>query len=151
MKPKADWKNCLDTLTAKSVKPDDSMIKSLIKTSKNKFDSENQLEMSSVTAASKLSLAYDSLRELLEALAIKKGYKIYNHECYTAFLKEIMNQSDKGEEFDDIRKIRNAVNYYGKDITLEEAAKTIERIKKLRSFVNNMLHEDKGENHEPKR
>ncbi len=151
MKPKADWKNCLDTLTAKRVKPDDSMIKSLIKTSENKFESENQLEMSNVTAASKLSLAYDSLRELLEALAVKKGYKIYNHECYTAFLKEIMNQSNKGDEFDDVRKIRNAVNYYGKDITTEEAAKTIERIKNLRSFVNNMLHEDKGENHEPKR
>ena len=139
MKPKADWKSCLDTLTAKKVKLDENTIKSLIKTSKNKFDSENQLEMSDVTAASKLSLAYDSLRELLEALAIKKGYKIYNHECYTAFLKEILNESDRGDEFDDIRKIRNAVNYYGKDITTEEAAKAIERIKKLRSFINNML------------
>ena len=139
MKPKADWKSCLDALTAKKVKPDDNMIKSLMKTSRNKLDSERQLVMSNVTAASKLSLAYDSLRELLEALSVKKGYKIYNHECYTAFLKEVLNQSDKGDEFDDIRKIRNAVNYYGKEITTEEALKTIERIRKLRNFVNNLL------------
>jgi len=140
MKPKMDWKSCLSSLTAKSVKPDDSVIKSLMKTSKNKLDSESQLRMSTITAASKLSLAYDSLRELLEALAIKKGFKIYNHECYTAFLKEIMNQSDKGDEFDDIRKIRNDVNYYGKDITVEDATKTIERIRNLRVFVNSLLN-----------
>jgi len=139
MKGKADWKDCLEAFTAKKVKPDDSMIKSLIKTSKNKLDSEGQLVMNNVTAASKISLAYDSLRELLEALSVKKGYKIYNHECYTAFLKEVLNQSDKGDEFDDIRKIRNAVNYYGKEITTEEALKTIERIRKLRNFVNNLL------------
>lgn len=130
----------LDSLVAKSVKPDENMMKSLIKTSKNKLDSESQLEMSNITAASKLSLAYDSLRELLEAFAIKNGYKIYNHECYTAFLKEVMKQSEKGDEFDDIRKIRNDVNYYGKDIDAEEAADTITRIKKLRSFINNLLH-----------
>ncbi len=140
MKQKADWKSCLDSLIAKSVKPDENMMKSLIKTSKNKLDSESQLEMSNITAASKLSLAYDSLRELLEAFAIKNGYKIYNHECYTAFLKEVMKQSEKGDEFDDIRKIRNDVNYYGKDIDAEEAADTITRIKKLRSFINNLLH-----------
>ena len=116
MKGKADWKDCLEAFTVKKVKPDDSMIKSLIKTSKNKLDSEGQLVMNNVTAASKISLAYDSLRELLEALSVKKGYKIYNHECYTAFLKEVLNQSDKGDEFDDIRKIRNAVNYYCKEI-----------------------------------
>ena len=139
MKPKADWKKCLDSLTAKSVNPDESMIKSLIKMSKNKLDSESRLKMNSITAASKLSLAYDSLRELLEALALRNGYKIYNHECYTAFLKEVLNQSEKGDEFDDIRKIRNAVNYYGKDITIEEAAKPITRIKNLRNFVNSLL------------
>ena len=139
MKPEIDWKSCLNSLTAKRVKPDDNVMKSLIKTSKNKLDSESQLEMSDITASSKLSLAYDSLRELLEALAIKNGYKIYNHECYTAFLKEIMNQSDKGDEFDEIRKIRNAVNYYGKDITTEESAKTIARIRNLRVFVNSLV------------
>lgn len=63
MKPKMDWKSCLDSLTAKRVKPDDSMIKSLLKSSKNKLDSESQLKMSGITAVSKLSLAYDSLRE----------------------------------------------------------------------------------------
>ena len=134
-----DWEECCNKRIAKSVKPDIEMIKSLIKSSKNKLDSESKLEMSDTTAASKLSLAYDSLRELLEALALKNGYKVYNHECYTAFLKEIMKESDKGDEFDEIRKVRNSVNYYGKEISIDEAVNIIERIKSLRIFASNLL------------
>ena len=134
-----DWKECCNKRIAKTVKLDPDMINSLIKSSNNKAESESKLIMSNITAASKLSLAYDSLRELLEALALKNGYKIYNHECYTAFLKEVLSESYKGDEFDEIRKIRNAVNYYGKDISVEESEKIIERIKKLRVFTFNLL------------
>jgi len=42
---------------------------SLIRSSNNSTESESRLEMSDVTAGSKLSLAYDSLREALGALA----------------------------------------------------------------------------------
>lgn len=130
-----DWKECCDRRIAKQVKSDIDMSNSLIKSSKNKMESENKLEMSDVTASSKLSLAYDSLRELLEASALKNGFKVYNHERYTAFLKEIMGESSKGDEFDDIRKVRNAVNYYGKHIAVEEADEIITKIKSLRSFI----------------
>jgi len=134
-----DWKECCNKRIAKNVTPDLDMIKSLIKSSENKLKSEDKLIMGSVTAVSKISLAYDSLREILEALSLKKGYKIYNHECYTAFLKEIMKESDKGDEFDEIRRIRNDVNYYGKDISVEEAEDVISRIKNLRTFILNLL------------
>lgn len=131
-----DWEECCNKRIAKSIKPDVDIINSLTKSSENKLESESKLIMSDVTASSKLSLAYDSLRELLEALVIKNGYKIYNHECYSAFLKEILEKSDKGDEFDDIRKIRNAVNYYGKHISTEEANEIIISIKNLRIFIS---------------
>ena len=134
-----DWKECCSRRIAKSVKPDIEMITSLIKSSRNKLESESKLIMSEVTASSKLSLAYDSLRELLEALALKNGYKVYNHECYAAFLKEVIKESYKADEFDDIRKIRNAINYYGKGISPEEANGIIARIKKLGVFVSGLL------------
>jgi len=134
-----DWKECYNRMIVKDVKPDIDMANSLVKSSKNKLESESKLEMSDITTASKLSLAYDSLREILEALSLKRGYKVYNHECYTSFLKEIIGKSDKGDEFDEIRKIRNLVNYYGKDISTQEAIEVIARIKKLRDFVSNLL------------
>jgi hypothetical protein len=108
-----DWKECIKEKIAKKVHVDIDLINSLIKTSRNKLVSENKLAMDDTTADSKISLSYDSLRELLEALSIKFGYKIYNHEGYTPFLKEIINETTIGEEFDEIRKIRNSINYYG--------------------------------------
>ena len=134
-----DWKECFDKRIAKNVSLDLDMIKSLIKNSENKLKSEEKLVISSITAGSKLSLVYDSLRELLEALALKKGYKIYNHECYTAFLKEVLRESDKGDEFDEIRMIRNDINYYGKEISIEEAESIIKRIKNFRNFILKLL------------
>ena len=130
-----DWKECCDKKIAKNVKLDKNLINSLKKTSENKLKSSEELIMNEINAASKVSLAYDSLRELLEALSLKKGYKIYNHECYTAFLKEIIEESEKGDEFDEIRKIRNSINYYGKELSIEEARNIINKIKFLRNFV----------------
>jgi hypothetical protein len=134
-----DWNECLKKRIAKEVNTDEELIKSLTKTSGNKLESEDKLELSEVTSGSKVSLAYDSLRELLEALAIKNGYKIYNHECYTYLLKEIINESLKGDEFDELRKIRNSINYYGKGISIAEAKDAIERIKKLRGEILELL------------
>jgi len=126
-----DWHECVKKRIVKDVQEDIYLINSLIKSSRNKLKSSDNLAISEVTASSKLSLAYDSLRELLESIALKKGFKIYNHECYTAFLKEILNQSNNGDEFDEIRKVRNAINYYGKDISIGEAENIIQKIKKL--------------------
>lgn len=134
-----DWKKCLKKRIAKEINKDDQLIKSLTKTSNNKIESEEKLELNLVTSCSKISLTYDSLRELLEALAISYGYKIYNHECYTYFLKEVLNKSSEGDEFDELRKLRNNINYYGKEITTTEAKDVIKRIKKLRIFVLKLL------------
>lgn len=131
-----DWKDCLKNKIAKEIGIDVDLIESLIKTSRNKLQSEEKLNLEESTLGSKISLAYDSLRELLEALAIKKGYKIYNHECYTYFLKEILNESIKGDEFNEIR---NNVNYYGKEISIFEAEDALKRIIKLRGEILQLL------------
>lgn len=130
-----DWKECLDKKAAKKVNLDENLINSLIKTSENKLKSSDKLGLDETTANSKFILAYDSLREILEALALKNGFKIYNHEGYTAFLKEILKESNNGDEFDEIRKVRNDVNYYGKGIKIKEAEEMIKRTKNLRNKI----------------
>lgn len=134
-----DWKNCIKKRIAKEIKVDLGLIKSLIKTSKNKLEVEEGIKLNEVTASSKISLAYDSIREALEALSIKRGYKIYNHECYTHFLKEILNKSNEGDRFDNLRKIRNAINYYGKNISKEEAKEILGKIKNLRKEIIKLI------------
>lgn len=134
-----DWRECINKKIARQTKEDIELIKSLTKTSEDKLSSANLLNLSNVTAVSKLSLCYDSLREILEALAISKGYKIYNHECYTGFLKEIINDSDLAENFDRLRLLRNGVNYYGQSLSINDAKESIEELINLRYKILEML------------
>lgn len=126
-----DWQDCLRKQEAKQIKPDTEMAKSLQETSANKSISSKELKLRPETAAAKISLSYDAVRELLESLSLKNGFKIYNHICYTVFLKEILKQSDIAEEFNELRKIRNDINYYGKSVSLEEARHILNRLDAL--------------------
>jgi len=134
-----DWKECYTKRIVKEVNLDLNLISALIKASKNKFISQTKLGMSEITAAAKLSLAYDSLRELLEAFTLNEGFKVYNHECYTAFIKEILHENEQGEMFDIIRRERNAINYYGKDVSEKDAMMLIDEISRLRNFFLDKL------------
>jgi hypothetical protein len=126
-----DWTTCKDKRFAKDVSIDKDLINSLLQSSDGKIKSSDLLPLNDTTSSSKVSLAYDSLREILEALALSNNYKIYNHECYTAFLKEIINNSLLGDEFDEIRKLRNSINYYGKKIDQESSKKYVNKIKEI--------------------
>lgn len=134
-----DFKECIKKRIVKEIKEDKGLISSLIKASKNRLSSGEKLELNDTTSVSKISLFYDSLREILEALAIKNHYKIYNHECYTYFLKEILNESSKGDEFDELRKIRNSINYYAQDISVNETKDILLRIKRLRGEILKLI------------
>jgi len=134
-----DWNTCLQERQVKQIKQDVEMASSLEKTSANKTFSSNQLEFRDETIAAKISLSYDAVRELLEAIALRQGFKIYNHVCYTAFLKEILTQAQLGEDFDTVRKIRNDVNYYGKEISTEEAKTVLNQIEILRKKILTLL------------
>ncbi len=134
-----DWKECCNKKIAKNVSKDEELISSLIKTSENKLKTQEKLITNNITASSKFSLAYDSLRELIEALSLKNGFKIYNHEGYTAFLKEIIKNSALGEKFDELRKVRNSINYYGKEISIEDSKKLINSVKELREKIKILL------------
>ena len=123
-----DWEACERNRLAKKVSPDKNLANSLSDSSALKFQTQALLELTDITATSKISLVYDALRELLEAIAITKGYKIYNHECYCAFLKEILKDSELGDLFDSFRKVRNLINYYGKKVSAEEAKPIINEL-----------------------
>jgi uncharacterized protein (UPF0332 family) len=134
-----DWKECINKKIARSAVADAELVKSLTKISENKLSSAKLLDLNEITYASKLSLCYDSLRELLEALAVKKGYKIYNHECYIGFLKEVINNSALAQIFDRLRLLRNSINYYGQSLSIKDAKMEIASIIELRKEVHKLL------------
>lgn len=84
---------------------------------------------------SKFVLLYDALRCYLEFIALDRGYKIYNHDCYTSFLKEIVGDSAAADKFDKFRYSRNGLEYYGKRFESEEGQHAIEGIKALIGLI----------------
>lgn len=115
-----DWQTCTIRKLVKPVTPDKNLIKSLLTSADANLKVTQSITQSEESYSSIVILAYDSLRMLLEALALQKGYKIYNHECYTPFLKEILGNEDWSEKFNTIRLIRNSINYYGRRLNKEE-------------------------------
>lgn len=136
-----DWKECWDKRIVKDARKEENLIKSLIEMSNIKEKIVNSVEINENSALVYIPTAYDSLRELIEALALKKGFKIYNHECYTTFLKEIIKETRLGEEFDKLRIVRNSINYYGKRISLEDSKKVMNSINLLRKKIKILLEE----------
>ncbi|MBM3247722.1 hypothetical protein FJZ17_04265 [Candidatus Pacearchaeota archaeon] len=124
-----DWRECIKERVVKDVNLDSNLIKSTKEIAELKIKSAEILPENHYI--SRITLLYDALRGLLEAISLEKGYKIYNHECYTAFIGEILNLSKEASLFDELRKIRNGINYYGKTLDKTEAEQTIKSIKEL--------------------
>ncbi|MFH0961078.1 MAG: hypothetical protein V1820_00150 [archaeon] len=133
-----DWRECEKKNLTKKVSPDLAFARSLVKSADKKFETQTRIAIDDISAASKVSLLYDSLRELAEAISLIKGYRIYNHECYCAFFSEILGEPDLAEQFDAFRKIRNGINYYARDLTAEEAQSLVP---KLVGFIDKLKKE----------
>ncbi|MBN2331409.1 MAG: hypothetical protein JXC85_06345 [Candidatus Aenigmarchaeota archaeon] len=122
-----------DFITSKKVRrgnPDIQLAKSLVKMSDNHLKSIEYMKLTETSSATIMTNYYESLREVVEAIAAIDGYKVYSHEAFTHFLRE------KGEDiisikFDNYRKIRNSVNYYGKTVEVGITAANTEEIKRM--------------------
>ena len=59
-----------------------------------------------------------------------------------AFLKEICRDSELGEDFNEFRIIRNKINYYGKNVEVNEAERLVIeminlRMKLIKRYIEN--------------
>ena len=62
----------------------------------------------------KVEAYYDIIKELLFAHLYKNGYNCTNHLCLIAYLKEKINDFDfETQKIDELRKVRNEINYRG--------------------------------------
>lgn len=118
---------------------DDDLIKSLIKLSNIKEKIINNSKIEGEGASVYVALAYDSLREALEALCILNGHKVLSHICIGELLKTIIRDFDY-DQFDRFRWIRNSINYYGKMVDAEQGKELIIKILEMkRKIIKNYL------------
>ena len=134
-----DLGDCYGKGFIRKIKPDRNLIKSLLEMSRSEEKFVKGVIMTEENVSTLCTLAYSSLREILEALCLDKGYKITNHICLGLLLKKELEDFDYAL-FERVRKIRNKISYYGNKIGLEEGTEIIRKIFEL----NTKLRKDLG-------
>jgi len=122
-----DLNDCYKKQLIKRIRINQELIKSIIEMSKIKEITVNTAKIDELNISAYVSLAYDSLREILEAICISKGYKVLSHICLAELLKKLLEDFDYNE-FDRLRYIRNRINYYGIKIELSQGKQIIKKI-----------------------
>ncbi len=126
-----DLEECYQKGYIRRTQTDTELIKSLIKGSEAKTIAVKTANITEITISAYLTMAYDALREILEAVCIGKGYKVTSHQCIGELLKIITHHFEY-YEFDRMRYTRNGINYYGKSIDFEQGKEIIQKILALR-------------------
>ena len=129
-----DLNECLRKGLIKKTRVDKELIKSLIEMSDIKEETVKAADINETNISAYVSFAYDSLREILEALCISRGYKVLSHICVGELLKEIIEDFDY-EKFDRLRWIRNSINYYGEKIDFEQGKEIIRKVFSIKKKI----------------
>ncbi|MBS3163849.1 hypothetical protein J4439_00285 [Candidatus Woesearchaeota archaeon] len=109
---------------------DVQLARSLLTTAHEDLAFLDTVPLDEKAARKMMSNYYDTLRAIVEAMAVLDGYKVYSHEAFTFYLKE-KGESLAAEKYDRFRRIRNRINYYGQNISVAEVAEHAEGIQKL--------------------
>jgi len=127
-----DLDECYKKGLIKRTRIDNNLIQSLIEMSDVNKQTVNGAPINNINISSYVSLSYDSLREILEAICISKGYKVLSHVCIGELLKTLIEDFDFNE-FDRTRYIRNGINYYGIQVGFEEGKEIIKKIFRMKN------------------
>lgn len=123
-------KELIDMGLVRVIPPNNARAKSLILMSEQSIKVMLQLKLDDKNASVIFRELYECLRQTIEALGYKKGYKFENHESLKTFVDEILLNPHLAKDFDRYRKIRNGINYYGDRVSTETAAAAIGDIPK---------------------
>ena len=129
-----DLNECFRKGFIRKAEIDKELVKSIIEMSGIKETAVKTANINEINISAYVSLAYDSLREVLESLCIMKGYKVLSHICIGELLKDILEDFDYNE-FDRLRWVRNSINYYGEKVEFQQGKEIIYKIFNIKKKI----------------
>ena len=134
-----DWEECLieNAVVTKSI--DNQKVKSLIKVSYGRIEYLNKQELLESDINYIFEGYYTSILELLHSITIYKGFKVKNHICLGYYLRDVLNESQLFNLFDDLRYKRNSLVYYGKGMDFDIAKDAIKKSKELLNKLDTLI------------
>lgn len=113
MAEKMSWKECVDKKIITRTPQDLERSSQMLKMALLRLEFWNK-KIDDKYIALKIEAYYDIIKELIFAHMYKNGYNCTNHLCLIAYLKEKFKDFDyETEKIDELRKIRNEINYRG--------------------------------------
>ena len=114
-----NWKECVEKGFITQTQIDQERSNQMLKMASLRFEFwDKQIDEKFI--ALKVEAYYDIIKELLFAHLYKEGYNCTNHICLIAYLKEKIQDFDfEIHKIDELRKVRNEINYRGLNVKLD--------------------------------
>ncbi len=129
-----DLDGCREKGFIKRTKRNCELVKSLIDMSGIKEKTVNNAPIDEDNICAYLPMAYDSLREIMEAICILHSYKVTSHICLGRLVKTLVEDFDY-YRFDRFRYMRNSINYYGEKTDFNQGKEMIRKIFEMKNLL----------------
>jgi hypothetical protein len=136
----ASWDDCLISSSSSKVSPDRFKARSFLDMADSRIRFLESLHINEENANFIFEGYYSSLNEALHSLMISSGFKVDNHICLGFYLRDVLKDDVQFRAFDDARKKRNSLRYYGKAMDFEVAKVSIEKISSLFKEIKIKIH-----------
>lgn len=117
---------------------DDERVHALVKMSEVKCSIAKNAPKTENDISVYVAMAYDSLREALDALCLNKGFKVLSHDCTGKLVQELTDDFDI-LTFEKLKFARNRVNYYGTNIEFEYGEQLIKESEELLDWTLSII------------
>lgn len=143
MPEKINWKECIDQGIVTKTIPDEERAIQMLKMANLRLEFWDK-KINDKFIVLKVEAYYDIIKELIFAHLYKnkKGFNCTNHLCLIAFLKENFKDFDfEIEKIDELRKIRNEINYRGFSVKKDYLKRNELEFKNIINKLKEMLKE----------
>ncbi len=121
-----DLDECFRKGLIKRTKRNRGLARSLLEMANIKERTVKTAQLDELNISAYISLAYDALRQVLEAICVLNGYKVLSHACVGELLNELLEDFNY-KAFDRLRYVRNNINYYGIKVDFEQGKEIIRK------------------------
>jgi len=118
----------------KKITPNSGIIESLKEMAQIKHEEVLLQTLTERNISVYFAIYYDAIKELLEAYCLQNGFKVLNHVCLGEQVRALDDTFDF-TIFDRVRYVRNGINYYGKQVSLEQGTELLKKMQNLYKWI----------------
>lgn len=110
------------------------LVRALLKMSESNKNTVLSADINPENISTYVSVAYESLRQIMEAFGVANKLKVTNHICLSVAVKKILYNFNIND-FEIFRQARNSINYYGEKISFSKGKEFIKEMFRMKKEI----------------